>query len=242
MEDVLENHGETQRQIIPLLAAIRTALIRIAIATGIFSIGGYFCARPLLKYLQQVTGAKLVAFGLPDAFFALLTMAVAIGLAAGLPYAFYAILAAVSASYPGLSRKSFLGFWAASIFLFALGIFFCLRVSLPYGAQFLLGYETKKIVALISIEKFVSFCSWVVFGFGFIFELPLVMILVASIGLIDSKTLARYRRYIIVAISIIAAILTPTPDIFNMMLMAIPLYLLFELGMLGMRVWGKKKS
>jgi sec-independent protein translocase protein TatC len=77
----------------------------------------------------------------------------------------------------------------------------------------------------------------VVFGFGLIFELPLSMMLLGRIGVVSAAMLSRYRRYAILIISIVAAVLTPTPDIFNMALMGIPLYLLFELGLLGMRLW-----
>jgi sec-independent protein translocase protein TatC len=130
-----------------------------------------------------------------------------------------------------------LAFWVASILLFYTGAAFCLLVSLPYGVQFLLSYETRYITALISVKKFVSFCLLVVFGFGLIFELPLSMMLLGRIGVVSAAMLSRYRRYAILIISIVAAVLTPTPDIFNMALMGIPLYLLFELGLLGMRLW-----
>jgi sec-independent protein translocase protein TatC len=70
-----------------------------------------------------------------------------------------------------------------------------------------------------------------------IFELPLCMMLLGRIGLVNAAMLSGYRRYAILAICIVAAALTPTPDVFNMALMAVPLYLLFELGLLGMRLW-----
>jgi len=132
-----------------------------------------------------------------------------------------------------------LGFWLVSLLLFYAGALFCRYVTLPYGVRFLLSFEGQDIEAIISVSKFVSFCMLFVFGFGLIFELPLAMILVGRLGLVSAKKLGGYRRYAILLISIVAAVLTPTPDVFNMMLMAVPLYVLFELGLLGMRVWGK---
>jgi len=105
--------------------------------------------------------------------------------------------------------------------------------------KFLLSFEGESIEAIISVRKFVSFCMLFLFGFGLIFELPLAMIIVARLGLVSAKKLGSYRRWAILVISIVAAVLTPTPDVFNMMLMAVPLYLLFEIGLLGMRVWGR---
>jgi sec-independent protein translocase protein TatC len=130
-------------------------------------------------------------------------------------------------------------FWAAAVILFALGMFFCLRITLPYGIRFLLSYETGAIVALISVRTFASFCFWVVFGFGLVFELPLVMMLTARMGVVNPGKMAGFRRYALVLILILSAIVTPTPDILNLMLMAVPLYLLFEIGLIGMRFWSK---
>jgi sec-independent protein translocase protein TatC len=93
------------------------------------------------------------------------------------------------------------------------------------------------VAALISVKRFVSFCLWMFLGFGLIFELPLAMMLLARIGLVNARQLGRYRRYAVLVIFIVAAVLTPTPDILNMTLMAAPLYLLFEIGLLGMRFW-----
>lgn len=222
-----------------LLEQIRRAMIRIAAVTVAMAVAGYYLAGNVLVYLQQLSGAKLVAYGLPDTFFSFLMIALALGLAAAMPYALYALLAAVQRVRPGFTRRSLWAFWSASVLLFALGMFFCLQITLPYGIRFLLSYETSDIVALISVKTFVSFCFWVVFGFGLVFELPLVMMLLARVGFVTPKRMAGFRRYALVIILIVAAIVTPTPDILNLMLMAVPLYLLFEIGLIGMRFWNK---
>jgi sec-independent protein translocase protein TatC len=133
-----------------------------------------------------------------------------------------------------------LGFWLASVVLFYAGAFFCLRISLPYGVQFLLEFEGPYIEAIISVNKFVGFCLLFLFGFGIIFELPLAMILAGRIGVVRHQILARNRRYAILLITIVSAVLTPTPDAFNLAMMAVPLYLLFEIGLLGMRLYPPK--
>jgi sec-independent protein translocase protein TatC len=88
------------------------------------------------------------------------------------------------------------------------------------------------------VEKFVSFCLVFVFGFGVLFELPLAMILLGRIGAVPRATFARNRRYAILFITIVSSVITPTPDAFNLAMMALPLYLLFEVGLLGMRLYG----
>jgi sec-independent protein translocase protein TatC len=121
--------------------------------------------------------------------------------------------------------------------LFYAGVLFCVNLSLPYGVEFLLDFEGPTIEAIISVEKFAGFCLVFVFGFGILFELPLAMILLGRIGVVTRQALARNRRYAILVITIISAVVTPTPDAFNLGMMAAPLYLLFEFGLLGMRLY-----
>lgn len=231
-----------QQRTILLAEDFRRVIMHTFLMTCIFAIGGYYFAEPLIGYLQRMSGAKLVAYGLPDTVFAFLKIAFAVGATAGAPYTFYRLLAILPAHFPAFSRRALFGFWSASVVLFWTGMAFCLMLTLPYGIQFLLSFERPEIVGLISVKNFVSFCLWMVFGFGLAFELPLVMIMLARIGVVDGKRLSGWRRYAIIAVSVVSAVITPTPDIFNMLLMAFPLYLLFEIGLLGMRLWAKDRG
>ena len=233
----LHQYTKDPKKVLSFLEAFRAALIRTGVMVAVFSVGGYLAAGPIVRFLQRLTGVKLVAYGIPETFFTFLTLALGAGLFASIPYLLYSILSPLPTLFSTFRRKTMFAFWVASILLFYTGAAFCVLVSLPYGVQFLLSYETRNITALISVKKFVSFCLLVVFGFGLIFELPLSMMLLGRIGVVSAPLLSRYRRYAILAISIVAAVLTPTPDVFNMALMGIPLYLLFELGLLGMRLW-----
>jgi sec-independent protein translocase protein TatC len=215
---------------------LRSALIRTGIVVLAFSVVGYYLSEPILKYVQRITGVKLVAFGIPESFFAFLILALGFGVFVSIPYILYAVLAGLPPLFPSFTRNIMLGFWLSAIVLFYTGTLFCLTISLPYGAQFLLSYENAQLEALISVKKFVSFCLLFIFGFGIIFELPLTMVLLGKIGLVKVQTLAAHRRYAILAVAIIAAVVTPTPDVFNMSLMGLPLYLLFEIGLIGMRL------
>ena len=230
-------HAIGSAKLLTALESFRVALVRSGVLVAVFSIGGYLAAGMIIRFLQRLTGVRLVAYGLPDTFFAFLKLVLAVGLLATVPHLLYSILLPLPAKYPTLRRRSMFVFWLAAIGLFYTGAAFSVMVSLPYGAQYLLSFESQNIVALISVKKFISFCLLIVFGFGMIFELPLFMMLLSRIGLVGATTLSRYRRYAILVISIVAAILTPTPDMVNMALLAVPLYLLFELGLLGMRLW-----
>jgi sec-independent protein translocase protein TatC len=226
--------------LLSFLEAMRKALIQIGIVVLVFSILGYGFAKTLLTFLQEHTGVTLAFYGLAETFFALLNIALFSAMFVIMPFILYKVLAALRLVFESFSRKMMVIFWMSSIFLFYLGAGFCLFVTLPYGTKFLLSYQSANIEALISVRKFISFCLLFIFSFGIIFELPLAMILLGRIGLLEVGFLTRYRRYAILVIVILAAVLTPTPDAMNMMLMAGPLYLLYEIGILGMRIWGKK--
>ena len=149
-----------------LAEEIRRILIRVLVAAGLLSMGGYFAAKPLLIHLQRLTGARLVAYGLPDAFFALVKLAPAIGLFAAMPYLLYLLLGLLPGRFAAFTPRMRLAFWAAAVLLFGLGVLFCLQVTLPYGIDFLLGYERPGLAALISVKTFVSFCFHVDALFG----------------------------------------------------------------------------
>ncbi|UCD77021.1 MAG: twin-arginine translocase subunit TatC [Desulfobacterales bacterium] len=237
-----EHLAQNPNRVLALLESLRKILIQSGIVILLFSIGGYFFSLRILVFLQARTGVQLAAFGVPETFIAVLTLSLATGLIAGVPFIFYRILSEVALLFSSFSRRMMLAFWVSSMVLFIGGAVFCLGVTLPYGVRFLLNFQTPYLEAVISVKKFVSFCFLFVFGFGCIFELPLAMILLARLGLVEAKVLARHRRYAILGISVVSAILTPTPDIFNLSLMGVPLYLLYEIGLIGMRICGNRKS
>jgi sec-independent protein translocase protein TatC len=228
--------------LIAFLEALRRSLIQIIAVVLIFSIIGYGFAKTILNYLQTHTGVTLAYYGLSETFFSLLNIALFSSLFATIPFLLFKVLSALRTVVPSFSWKMMIGFWIGAVFLFYLGAGFCLFVTLPYGVKFLLSYQGTHIEAIISVKKFISFCLLFIFAFGIIFELPLTMILLSRIGLVTVGFLTRYRGYAVLGIAILSAVLTPTPDAFNMMLMAVPLYLLFEIGIIGMRLWGKKNE
>ena len=218
------------------LQALRRSFIRIGAVVLAAAIAGFFLAEPILRGLQQRTGVALAAYGIPETFFTFLNLALAFGVFVSMPYVLFAVLSGMQPLFPALTRRMVRRFWLASVVLFYAGVVFCLNISLPYGVAFLLDFHGPNIEAIISVKKFAAFCLLFLFGFGIIFELPLAMILAGRIGIVKYTALARNRRYAILAITIISAVLTPTPDAFNLAMMAVPLYLLFELGLIGMRL------
>jgi sec-independent protein translocase protein TatC len=127
-------------------------------------------------------------------------------------------------------------FWATVFF--AVGVLFCFLVLLPIAVPFLISYKAENLTPIIRIGDYIDFTLKFMLATGAVFELPLIMILLGRMGIINVDSLTKFRKYAF----IIGGIVTPTPDAFNMTIMSIPIYLLYELGILGVRVLGKKKQ
>lgn len=189
----------------------------------------YLNSKPLFEKLQNNLNQDLVFFTLAGPFLAHLKLSLGLSLFTLVPWFSICLWTSLASPF-SLSKKSILWFSIFSCLLFYSGSLFCYRITLPYGINFLLGFSTEQLQPIISINKFITFVAVFVLAFGVIFELPIFMVFTAKAGIISRQTFAKSRRYAILAISIIAALLTPTPDVVNMMLMGVPLYALYEIG------------
>jgi sec-independent protein translocase protein TatC len=115
-------------------------------------------------------------------------------------------------------------------------------VVTPYAIAFLLSYARDTLQPMITLENHVGFILKFTLAFGLVFELPLILTLLSRMGVVTPKTLARNRKYAVLGAFITAAILTPTPDAFNQSLMAGPLILLYEVGIVCARVFGRRRA
>lgn len=194
-------------------------------------------SRPLLKVMPS--GGTLIFTSVAEAFFTYMKMAFIAGIILASPFVLYQVWAFVA---PGLYRhekKYVIPFVAAGTFFFVLGILFAYVVAIPVGFKFLLGYATDFIKPMPSMKEYLSFSIKFLLAFGLVFEFPVVLVLLARIGVVDAKTMARHRKYAILLIFIFAAVMTP-PDIISQLLMAIPLMGLYELSIILSRIFGKK--
>jgi len=204
-----------------------------AFAESIFDI----LSAPLLKMMP--TGGSLIFTSVAEAFFTYMKVAFIAGLILASPFVLYQIWAFVA---PGLYRnekKYVVPFVLAGSFFFALGIFFGYSIALPIGFKFLLGFATDFIKPMPSMKEYLSFSIKFLLAFGLVFEFPVVLVLLARIGVVDAKTLARQRKYAILLIFIFAAIVTP-PDIISQVIVALPMIGLYELSILLSKMFGKK--
>jgi len=220
---------------------IRKTILILGSAIALGTVGFYFISPYLFTLLQTHLDQKLAFFAVAEPFLAHAKLAFCFTLFILMPWIMYTFWKALSRPFQ-LNKTSLFSFVFFTCCLFYAGTFFCYYVTLPFGVKFLLGFESKELQSVISVGKFVSFVTVFVLAFGLIFELPVFMIFTAKVGLISRQSFARNRRYALLLISIAAALLTPTPDIINMLLMGGPLYLLYETGILILTIIEKRET
>jgi len=227
------------------LQELRSRLIASFIAIGIGFIVCYtfsqtlfdILAKPLFKLLPQ--GGSLIFTSVAEAFFTYMKVAFIGGLILASPFVLYQIWAFVA---PGLYRhekRYVLPLLFGGSFFFLLGILFGYFIALPVGFRFLLGYAADLIKPMPSMKEYLSFSVKFLLAFGLVFEFPVVLVMLARIGIIDAKMMAKQRKYAILLIFIFAAVITP-PDLISQLIMAFPLIGLYELSILLAKIFGKK--
>ena len=226
--------------IVNTLERFKREFIEIASIVLIFSIFGYFLSSDVQFQFERLIGDKLAYFSPQEAFLTILKISFLTGLFLSFPLIFYKIWKVVSNKYGFKKRLTSLSVVTGGVMLFLSGAALCYFAVLPVGIKFLIGYETDYMVPYISIGKYINFCGGLILAFGLSFELPLVMLVLGRIGIINSYMLSKYRKYAILVIAIVSAIITPTPDAYSMMLMTVPLVILYEISILLVKIFGKR--
>ncbi len=196
-------------------------------------------ALPLKNAMPE--GSSFIYTSPPGAFFVYLKVSLVLSFFATSPYSFYQIWAFVA---PGLYKEEKrmlipLSFFSA--FFFISGATFCYYLVFPIAFQFFMGFATDAIVPMISIEEYLSFVLKLLIAFGLVFEMPLFSFFLARLGLLTAQRMRKWRKYAVLVIFILAAILTP-PDIFSQLLMALPMLVLYEVSVFIAALVAKKKE
>jgi len=242
------------------LVEFQVRLTRAVLVTGVVFVGTFFYADTLVKWLRIPLQNMFVPrdlswepTDLPTVPFVFLAPAEALwqnvkvaglfAIVVATPYILYEIWRFV---VPGLhaQERRFVGpFVCFSTLAFYMGVGFSFFFVLPFALNFLISYGVDAgFIPQISIAQYVGFALWFLLVFGLIFEVPLALTLMAKLGWVDAPFLIRYWKWAFLGSFIIAAILTPTPDPFNQSLMAVPMFLLYWVGILGAKFFGKKQS
>jgi sec-independent protein translocase protein TatC len=229
------------------LEELRSRLIKcfIAISVGFVVAYGFkeklfeILVYPLKSVMHE--GDKLIYTGLPEAFFTYLKVAFLAGMLLATPVLLYQFWMFVA---PGLYEKEkrvMLPIVFLCSFFFIGGALFGYFVVFPWGFKFFLGFATETIRPMPSMKEYLSFAAKMLIAFGVVFELPLIITFMARLGLVSVAFLKKNRKYAILLFFIGAAILTP-PDVVTQIMMALPLMLLYEISIIGARIFGRPRT
>jgi len=233
----MSEDAELRMTIVEHLMELRDRLIRasLALVVGIFV--GVFFARRFLELLLLPLGeaGKVQSLRPAENIMVFFKVALILGVVLAMPVIFYQFMAFIA---PGLTKEEkriLLYILPAATILFAMGVGFGAFIMLPFTLSYLQTFLSDLIEPNWSIDYYISFVTNFTLAIGGAFETPLAIAFLARLGFVSPKGLASGRRYAIVVIAILAAIITPTPDPFNMMLVMAPLLVLYELGILVAR-------
>lgn len=211
------------------LQELRSCLIKsiaaLIIGTGI---SAYF----LQSIMDVLTNAakELYYMRPAEAFMIYMKVALLSGLILSSPFILYELYGFVRPALTLRERRFTLICIPLALVLFITGLLFSYSFVFPRGLEFFLGFAAGKVNPLISMESYLDFMLMLVVPFGFAFNVPVILTLLAYLNIISSKMLMHYQRHVILVAFIIAGIITPTPDIITQTLLAVPLILLYEVS------------
>jgi len=229
------------------LDELRKRIIICIVAVAVGFLGSYFFAEQIFDILIKPLQAELppdsmfIFTGLPEAFFVYLKLSLFGGILLASPVLLWEVWCFVAPGLYDQEKKYVYPFVIFSTLLFATGVSFGYFVVFPIAFKFFMGYSSEIIKPLPSIKEYLNFSCKLLFAFGVVFELPLFTLFLAKIGLVNEKMLRSKRKFAILGIFAVAAILTP-PDVVSQILMAIPLLVLYEISILVAKYFGKKEE
>ena len=238
---VVEHLGELRNRLfVSALAVLVGAVVGWFLYDSVYDLlTDPFCAfmtkHPNLA-VEPSDPCKLAYSSVTEPFLIKIKMATFIGFALALPVLLFHLWRFITPGLTSKERRFALPFVFASLVLFALGAWFAM-LTLPRGLDFLLGFAgTARVVAVMSIGKYVGFVMFMILAFGLSFEFPVVLISLTRVGVLTSRQLRNWRRYAVVIIAALSAVLTPSQDWFTMTAMMVPLLVFYEASILISRL------
>ncbi|PKN18196.1 MAG: twin-arginine translocase subunit TatC [Deltaproteobacteria bacterium HGW-Deltaproteobacteria-6] len=244
----MESNEDLKMSLTEHLIELRKRLTNSLIALGLgFFVCYYFkdwlfgiLTKPLTDALPK--SSYLIYTGLTQAFFTYMKIAFFASLIITSPFIIYQVWKFISPALLPEEKKMVVPFVFFSTLLFLSGVTFGYFIVLPTAFEFFVSFNNQYLRAMISFSDYLSFLVTFLLGFGLSFQLPILIFFLARLGIVTDKLLSRNRKYAILVIFVIAAVLTPSPDALSQILMAIPLMFLYEVSIFVARFAAKKKE
>jgi len=202
-----------------------TAIIAVLIGSGIC----YFYAAELVHLITAPAG-KLYYMNPAEAFFSQLRVSFFVGFLLALPVVLYQAWAFIMPALSKKERTASIILVPTSVVLFFTGLAFSYYLVLPAGIKFFMGFATDDLQPMLSLAEYLSFVISFLLPFGFIFELPLVILVLAKVGIVNSAFLYNKRKHILVLSFVVGAIISPTPDVLSQTMVAVPIVVMYEVS------------
>lgn len=239
-EEIEETFAEMTLQ--EHLEELRSRLIYASLAVAVGVIGGLVLALPFLRLMATQSGlGELVLISPTEGFSTFMRVALYLGLAFSMPVLIYQIISFLA---PGLTRRERQYLFRAIPFvslMFVFGVLFAFFIVIPRALEFLSGFGSAVFEDSFRASEVLSFYMRLMLWVGVVFELPIVIFIMTRLGIVTADKLASIRKYAFILVLIASALITPTPDPFNMFLVAMPMYALYELGILLSRIGGVRE-
>ncbi|MFH1394593.1 MAG: twin-arginine translocase subunit TatC [Candidatus Omnitrophota bacterium] len=184
-----------------------------------------FVTTPIKKYVPE-----LIFISPTEAFSSYIKLALLSGVVFTFPFMLYQLGAFVLPAFKIKARRRLLLWLFSGAVLFYAGLMFSYFIAIPAALDFLLTFKSEFVTARITLGKYVSFFSALIFVGGFIFEIPVIAAFLTDAGIVNAHMLKAKRKYAVLLIAVLAAVITPTQDIFNMLLFAVPMVVLYEIS------------
>ena len=226
------------------LAELRDRLMVASIAVVITTAISFVFTTEIIKLLilPAGVGLKLSSFSPTENFTTYMRVALFSGIALAMPVLIYEIFAYIDPALRPNERRFALTLGPFILLLFVAGMLFCYFLLLPNALRFLLTFASDVFENQLRATEYLSFVTTFILGMGLVFEMPVLIYALVRLGAVRREWLTKQRRYAFLVSFVLAAVVTPTPDPFNQTLVALPMYLLFELGLLLSRFGGAPRA
>lgn len=225
--------SESKQTILSHMLALRKVLVYSICAIGIgFVVAFYFFCEPLMGFITKPIverGVQIIYTAVSEALVTQMKVSLIAGIIIASPVVFFQIWSFVKPALYDNEIRIFRLLFTLALLLFIFGVVFCYVYVYQLAINFFLVAGENLATPMLSIDKYIGFLFSFVVPFGIVFELPVAIYMAARVGIVDYKKLSEWRKYVILAIAVIAAILTP-PDVVSQVMLGIPMYLLFEVG------------
>ena len=185
---------------------------------------------------------ELIFISPTEAFVAYFKVALLCGFVLSFPFILYHFWKFILPAFPKETRARSIVWIVSALFLFFAGVSFAYFVAMPIALKFLIDFSAGIAIPMITLGRYVSFFGASVLVGGIVFEIPVVIALLTDAGIVNSLKLRQKRRYAVLAVMIFAAIITPTHDIINMLIFALPMLALYEIGVVISSLMEKRKK